>query len=208
MTTAEVLELINDFSAKDDSRSTISRPWLDKGLIKACEGHTLITLPEALCPGHQVHPNELAPDIDKLNLFAEHRSFILFDTDVLKPILASKADEAEAVEQDCPACWGRKTRCCPTCDEGEIDCDECDGTGKVFVNRLGKYIHQGFHPVPFLGRFLNYKYLKLLDRAVDLFGGSWKISLGQVVEGMAYSHDPALFMNDAGVAVAILEMRP
>lgn len=206
MTTAEVVELIKDFTDKDGNRPTVATPWLDKGLIKASEGHILILVPEALCPGHSIEPRSNAPDTDKLNLF-EDRSFIVLDIEALKQAIADRADVAEeATKNPCRRCHGTGRVGCSHCDNGDIECEDCDGTGLISHNRLGQPMNSNLSPVPLFDRRFNYHSLKLLDRAVTLFEGRWKVSLGKLADGASRSFYPALFTNDAGVTIAIAEM--
>lgn len=207
MNTAAIFELLKDFVCKDHTRTSINMIWVDKGFLKATNGQILIIVPEALCPGHQVQPNDSAPDTDKLNLF-DNREFSLFDIALLKSTVDPKYDEYEEFKKEhCARCEGEGRRTCCHCQDGTVVCEDCGGKGMVGYNRLGNLIPASLDPIVLLDRKFSYDLMRLLQRAMLLFEGNWQVSLCMPHDGYSYSFAPALFKNDAGVIMAIVEAR-
>ena len=118
---------LQDFCSKDSTRLSINAPWSVGEYTYATDGHILIRVPRL----PDVPGNPAAPGTEKL--FAETvAAGEWLDVSDLPDIEYDSCKECNGTGKQgaiCDKCDGEDHRSYPTCEDGSVECEDCDGTG-------------------------------------------------------------------------------
>lgn len=121
------LETLKQFCSRDTTRTQIQQPWSMDGHSFATDGHILMRVPRL----DQVAENRDAPETGHLFANSPHTGNFLPIPDLPEPQdgPCPECKGSGKVPARCQKCDGEGTILCPQCEDGQLECDECDGTG-------------------------------------------------------------------------------
>lgn len=129
------LETLKRFSSKDPTRTQILEPWSRGEYSFATDSRILIRVPRL----DQIPENRDAPATDHLFAKFPHAGNWLSIPGLPEP-QDEPCPECEGSGKEsarCQACKGEGTTLCPTCEDGDLKCRKCHGTGFDEENRGG-----------------------------------------------------------------------
>lgn len=120
-------EVLQKFTATEDTRYNLTKIWIRNGWKCATDGRVLVrvrTIEPDTCDGKNPNTNDIADDSQFGNQELE------IPTSEEKEQCPKCLGEGK-VKNICEICDGEGEVECPTCHEGKVDCEECDGRGRL-----------------------------------------------------------------------------
>lgn len=158
--------ILDRYVSRDESRTNLSKPHQEDGLVIASNSHVLLIAPVK-------HFEPAPPAFDS---FVKWRAVVPYDvsadpvfkTSVSAILDAYPTDLEQPVYEECKTCEGTGTQECECCGS-TIKCDQCGGrehTGKL----LDSYVPTYIAVATARGVWFDFTYLKLIADTAQMLG--------------------------------------
>ena len=199
-----LVKIIKMFVSTEKRFLSLMTPWMVDGEVFATDGIVFISIPVECFGGldriNFERGDALCPDLNAILepiTEEEERGEREIKDYTSEALLEAFKGMDGAKPLRCRDCDGEGTVSCPTCKDGDISCDLCNGSGDSkdsFIVEFEGYIFSSF-------------YTEKIRVAIKAFGEeSWRLSVRKSPE--IDGHSALNLTNNQGVKIAFMPLKP